>query len=219
VALLPSGRQHFLYSVQWTVPGEGAETGLYAGSLVSDREKLVSSEISGNVAFASGRLLFACGGTIMAAPFEPDRVNLTGSPISITDQEIETEAIFLQTGFSVASKGALMFESTDDFASHLAWFDSSGRELGRIPQSGYRSPSLSPNGRMVAVACDEAHSGSNSICIYDLDRGVSTPLPTDPATPIQSGPATVERSPTNRASRESPTCSASRFTGPLHRAS
>lgn len=170
---LPDGK-HFLYSVQWTVPGEGTETGLYAGSIGSDREKLVSSEISGNVAFASGRLLFGSGGRIMAAPFDPDRVNFTGPPVSITDQEIETEAIFLQTGFSAASNGALIFESTDDFASHLVWFESSGRELGQIPQSGYRSPSLSPNGRMVAVACDEARNGSHSICTYDLDRGVST---------------------------------------------
>jgi hypothetical protein len=92
--------------VQWTVPGEGSGTGIYAGSLDSKGERLVSSEIAGNVAFAAGHLLFVLEGRILAQPFDPVRLRTTGPPVSITEQEIETDTITLLSGFSVAQAGA-----------------------------------------------------------------------------------------------------------------
>jgi Tol biopolymer transport system component len=99
---------------------------------------------------------------------------MTGSPTALTEQEIEKDTIYLQSGFSASEAGDLVFESAPDFSSHLTWFDSTGKELGQIPQTGYRTPTLSPDGRKVAVVCDEAHNGKHSICVYDLERGVST---------------------------------------------
>jgi eukaryotic-like serine/threonine-protein kinase len=184
---LPDG-QHFLYSVQWTVPAEGSGTGLYAGSLDSKGDRLVSSEIAGNVALSSGHLLFVREGRILAQPFDPVRLRTTAPPVSITEQEIERDTITLLSGFSASQAGGLVFGSAADFASHLTWFDSSGHELGTVPQSGYRSPSLSPDGRTVVVACDEAHKGRYSICVYDLERGVSTKITdgSNDASPIWS---------------------------------
>lgn len=169
---LPDGNQ-FLYSVQWTVPGEGPGAGLYAGSLDSKRDTLVSSEISGKVAFAFGHLLFVREGMLLAQPFDPVRLHLTGSPVSLTGQEIEADGTYIQSGFAVSEAGDLVFESAPDFSSHLTWFDSSGAEFGQIPQTGYRSPTFSPDGRQVVVVCDEAHNGRRSICVYDVERGIS----------------------------------------------
>ncbi len=170
---LPDGKR-FVYSVQWTVPGEGLGNGLYVGSLDSTRDGLVSGKISGNVAFAFGHLLFVREGKLLAQPFDPVRLQLSGSPVALTAQEVEKDTIYLQSGFSVSEAGDVVFESAPDFSSHLTWFDPSGRELGQIPQTGYRSPTLSPDGRKVAVSCDEGHDGKHSICVYDLERGVST---------------------------------------------
>jgi eukaryotic-like serine/threonine-protein kinase len=170
---LPDGKR-FLYSVQWAVAGEGLGTGLYVGSLDSTRDGLVSADISGNVIFALGHLLFVRDGKLLAQSFDPVRLELSGSPMALTQQELEKDTIYLQSGFSVSDAGDLVFESAPDFSSHLTWFDPSGRELGHIPQTGYRSPRLSPDGRKVAVSCDEAHDGKHSICVYDLERRVST---------------------------------------------
>jgi DNA-binding winged helix-turn-helix (wHTH) protein/Tol biopolymer transport system component len=180
--------KHFLYTVQWTVPGEASGSGLYAGSLDSRGETLVSAEITGNVAFASGHLLFVREGRIFAQPFDPIRLRLSGSPTAISEQEIETDSTALPFGFSVSQSGALVFQSDADFGSHLTWFDSSGRELSRIPQGGYRSPTLSPDGRTVAVVCEEPHNGSHSICVYDLERNVAIRITDGPndAFPIWS---------------------------------
>ena len=170
---LPDGNR-FLYSVQWTVPGEGPGPGLYAGALDSRRDELISAGISGNVAFALGHLLFVREGKLLAQPFDPARLRLTGSPVALTEQEIEKDTIYRQSGFAVSEAGDLVFESAPGFSSHLTWFDRSGRELGQIHQAGYRSPTLSPDGRKAAVSCDEAHNVRHSICMYDLERGVST---------------------------------------------
>jgi len=94
---LPDGK-HFLYSVQWTVPGESG-TGLYAKSLTSDQETLVSSEIAGNVAVFSGHLFFARGGKILAQPFDATALRLTGAPAAVTDQEVIRMSSFCRVGF------------------------------------------------------------------------------------------------------------------------
>lgn len=184
---LPDGT-HFLYSVQWTVPGEAAGSGLYAGSLDSKSETLVSADITGNVAFSSGDLLFVREGRIFAQPFDVLRLRLTGTPAALTEQEIETDTMSFEYGFSVSQSGVLVFESDTDFGSQLTWFDSLGRGLGRLPQGGYRSPTLSPDGRTVAVVCDQAQKGSYSICAYDLERNVATRITDGPndAFPIWS---------------------------------
>jgi DNA-binding winged helix-turn-helix (wHTH) protein len=184
---LPDGR-HFLYFLQWNVRGESRNAGLYAGSLDPRRDKLISTEITGNIAFALGQLLFVREGKLLAQPFDPVRLEIKGPPTPLTEQEIETDAIYSHSGFAVSEPGDLVFESAPDFSSHLTWFDSSGKELGQIPQTGYRSPTLSPDGRKVAVSCEEAFNGKHSICVHDLERGVSSRITkgTDDGIPIWS---------------------------------
>ena len=173
---LPDG-ERFLYSVQWTTPGDGSGTGLYAGTLENQQTVLVSPELTGNVAFVSGRLLFFRGGRVLAQRFDPARLLLAGSPVPLTEPEIEQDPVSLRSGFSPVQDTGFVFESAADFRSRLTWFDASGRELGSIGASGYGSPNLSPDGRAVAVACDDSnHPGRRGICVYDLHRGVSTRL-------------------------------------------
>lgn len=173
---LPDGSR-FLYSVRWTMPGEGRGMGLYLASLDSSTSRLVSQEIIGNVALVSGRLLFVRAGRLFAQRVD-EQIRLIGKRVPVTEQEIETDAISLRSGFAAGPK-ALVFESAADFRSHLTWFDASGRELGQIAQTGYRSPNLSPDGQSVAAACDQGLNGKESICIYDLKRGVSVQLTDD----------------------------------------
>ena len=172
---LPDGKQ-FLYFVDWSAPQDKQGDGIYVGSLDSGEAKLISSELSGTVQYASGNLLYVRDRGLMAQPFSVDRLETTGAPTSIVQQELEKDMGFSQSGFSVSQNGVLLFQSLADSPSRMAWFDSSGKELEQLPEGGYRDPSLSPDGRFLAVASDDERNGRYYVRIYDLARGFSTCL-------------------------------------------
>jgi eukaryotic-like serine/threonine-protein kinase len=172
---LPDGK-HFLYHVDWSAPEDKHGNGIYVGSIDSGEPKLISSDLSGNVVYASGHLLYVRDRSLMAQPFSVDRLETTGLPVAIAQQELQKHVGFSQSGFSVSKNGVLVFQSLADAPSRLIWFDSSGKELDQLPEGGYRDPSLSPDGRFLAVASDDEHNGRYYVRIYDLARGISTPL-------------------------------------------
>ena len=167
---LPDGK-HFLYFVDWSAPEDKQGKGIYVGSLDSGEPKLISSGLSGNVAYASGNLLYVHDRSLMAQPFSVDRLETTGSPVPIAQQELLKDMGFSQSGFSVSQQGVLLFQSAADAPSRLVWFDSSGKEMEQLPEVGYRDPRLSPDGRFLAVASDDEHNGKYYVRIYDLARG------------------------------------------------
>jgi hypothetical protein len=171
------GSDRFLYFVNRTGPGDALCNGVHAGSLSSMEARLVSPEIDGNVAFACGQIFFVSGGALKAQPFDPQGLQLTGQPVAIAQHEMEIwEKAWFHSGFSVSESGILIFQSSNDFAPELIWTDASGNPQGRIQQRGYRVPSISPDGRFVAVSADEFHDGTWRISIHDLERGVTTRL-------------------------------------------
>jgi eukaryotic-like serine/threonine-protein kinase len=172
---LPDGK-HFLYFADWTAPQGTHGKGIYVGSLDSQEPKLISSELSGTVVYASGNLLYLRDRSLMAQPFSVDRLETTGPPVPIAQQEVENTISFWQSGFSVSQNGVLLFQSAADTPSRLVWFDSSGKELEQLPEGGYRDPCLSPDGRFLAVASDDEHNGKYFVRVYDLARGISTRL-------------------------------------------
>jgi serine/threonine protein kinase len=172
-SFLPDGK-HFLYFRDWSTPDNPQGNGIYVGSLDSGDVHLISSELSGNVAFASGNLLYVRDRTLAAQPFDPDRLEITGAAVSISEPELEKDAAFSQSGYSVAQNGALVFQSATDSPSRLIWFEDSGKELGQLPGAGYTDPHISPDGRFVAVSSDDERNGKYFIRIHDLARGIST---------------------------------------------
>ena len=172
---LPDGK-HFFYFVDWSAPEDKQGNGIYVGSVESGEPKLVSSELSGTVAYASGHLLYVRDRKLMAQPFSVDRLQTTGPPVPIAQQELEKDAAFSQAGFSASGNGVLVFQSAADSPSRLVWFDSSGKELQQIPEVGYNFPNLSTSGRFLAVASDDEHNGRYYARVCDLERGVSTRL-------------------------------------------
>jgi serine/threonine protein kinase len=172
---LPDGK-HFLYFADWSGSADPQGNGIYVGSLDGREGKLVSSELKGNVLFASGHLLYVRARTLMAQPFDTDRLETTGSAMPLTGEELEQRTSFLIFGFSVSQNGVLVFQSAADSASRLVWYDQSGKELGQLPQVGYKDPDLSPDGNFLAVSSDDEHNGKHFIRIFDLKRGTSTRL-------------------------------------------
>jgi serine/threonine protein kinase/Tol biopolymer transport system component len=172
---LPDGK-HFLYGMDWSTADDPQGNGIYVGSLDAMPPKLVSSESAGNVAFAAGHLLYGRDRSLRAQPFDPDRLQPSGSVVSIAEQELEEDPGFSHSEFSVSENGVLVFQSLADSVSKLMWFDQSGKELSQIAEAGYSHPRLSPDGRFLAICSDDARNGKLFIRVYDLARGAATRL-------------------------------------------
>ena len=176
---LPDGT-HFLYS-DLSGPMNTQGESIYLGSLDGSDPKLISSKIAGNVAYASGHLLYGRDYSLWAQPFDLRRLEVSGTARSITSQEIDEERSFSHAEFSVSQNGILVFQSLADSRARLAWFDASGKELGQVSEPGYQDPRLSPDGRFLAVSSDDARNGKLFIRVYDLLRGISARLTDDGA--------------------------------------
>lgn len=168
---LPDGR-HFLYFADWNP----VDNGIYAGSLDTLESQLLTSEITGNVTFASGHLIYVRDRRLMAEPFDPSRLEPTGPPVPLGEQELEKDLAFYRSGFSVSDDGLLVFQSAAEAPSRLVWYDPNGRDLGQIPAERLRDPRISPDGRFLAVSSDDFGNGKRFIRVFDLARGVSTRL-------------------------------------------
>ena len=171
---LPDAK-HFLYSADW-ISSDPQGHGIYVGSLDAAQGKLIFPELRGNVLFASGHLLYVRGRILLAQPFDPNRLETTGPAIPLTGEELEERTSFWIFGFSASQNGALVFQPAADSASRLVWYDQNGKELGQLPQVGYKDPDLSPDGRFLVVSSDDEHNGKHFLRIVDLQRGTSTRL-------------------------------------------
>jgi hypothetical protein len=153
---------------------------VFIGSLASPTRTPILPEVSRNAVFVSNALLYVRGTTLMAQPFDPARLRLTGESVRIAERELVDQSPALPSAFSVSDSGLLTFQSSRDFSPRLIWFDAAGKELGQLPVTGYTDPALSSDGRQVAASCDDAGDGHLSICVYDISRGVATRLTAGP---------------------------------------
>ena len=165
-AFLPDGR-HFLFFVR-----SSENTGVYLGSLETTLTKFLVRS-TGKAVFASpGHLLFRDRGILMAAPFDQTRLEVTGEPTPLTDRS---------DAFSVSSTGVLL-HAPGSSSTGLVWVDRTGREIEEIPISGvFRHQRLSHDGRRLAAAEPDPHTGSMDIWIYDLLRHIPSQLTFDAA--------------------------------------
>jgi hypothetical protein len=115
---LPDSK-HFLYFADWSNSSDPQGNGIYVSSLDPGQSKLISSEVKGNVFFASGHLLYVRGRTLMAQPFDADRLETTGAAKPLSGEELEERTSLLIFGFSVSQNGVLVFQSAADAASRL----------------------------------------------------------------------------------------------------
>jgi eukaryotic-like serine/threonine-protein kinase len=176
---LPDGR-HFLYVSLASSLQTGDISEIRVGSLDSTDDKKISSENVRTVAFAHDHLFFVRNGVLYSQRFDSAQLRTTGQPIPVTDRDVAGPSVFYPSEFSISQSGVLAFQSSTDLASHLVWFDPTGKELGTFKGTQYFDPAFSPDGRMLAGSCDQSTSGSLVICIQDLSRGVTTRLTAGP---------------------------------------
>ena len=126
---------------------------------------------------STGHLVYVRAGALMAAPFDPDRLEVTGPPIAIVEGVMPstgiTGAAFV--GFSELGWLAYVPGTAQATERKLAWVDRKGEEkLLPATSQTYSGLSLSPDGQRVAVEIDEGNQ--QDIWVYDIAREVLTRL-------------------------------------------
>jgi eukaryotic-like serine/threonine-protein kinase len=124
----------------------------------------------------SGHLVYAQRGTLMAVPFDPQRLTVTGAAVPVVEDVLQSP----RTGhaqYSFSATGSLVYvPGTAQAApqSRLVWVGRNGTEQPlAAPGHAYRRPQLSPDGRRVAVGIQEQET---QVWLYDLARGTLTRL-------------------------------------------
>ncbi len=166
---LPDGK-HFLY-LAVSPSTEAEDRGIYVGSLDStERTRLLSA--NSNVVYAPpGYLLFNREGTLMAQPFDAERIQLTGEPVPVAEG-LEFNPGSGRAAFAASENGVLAYRGGLGAPLRtLVWVSRNGAEqaLG-APARPYDQPRLSPDGRRVAVEIGP------QIWAYDLVRETLTRL-------------------------------------------
>jgi Tol biopolymer transport system component len=170
IQFLPDGR-HFLYIA---LPRKT----IYAGSLDGEPPVTLLTPDS-KAMYAAGHLLFVRQGTLLAQPFDVEKLQLSGEPVAIAkgiDFNPYGSAAFH------ASNGVLAYRTNVVTTAQFGWYDRAGRAIGPPigEQAMWREFALSPDNRFVAAERADAGLGAVDLWLIDLIRGVSSRLTTDP---------------------------------------
>ncbi|MCZ6768889.1 MAG: protein kinase, partial [Acidobacteria bacterium] len=127
---------------------------------------------------STGHLVFEQRGTLMAAPFDLDRLEVTGDPSPVL-QGVRGE-LASWSDYMVSDEGTLVYvPGSMSKKRSLVWVDREGKtqpvtEIRR----DFKDPHLSPDGQRLAVSVT-SDLGVVDVWIYDIARGTLTPFTFD----------------------------------------
>jgi len=172
---LPDGR-HFIYLGR---SSQREHSAIYVGSIDSKESKvLLNSEASAAYA-PPGYLLFLRGRTLMAQPFNADKLELSGDSLPIVDQ-IGYSATTARTLFSVSSTGVLAYRPNVPSNTQLVAIDRAGKQLEKEGNEGdFLGLSLSADNKRIAVSRLDPDVGSYDLWIIELGGGKALRLTFD----------------------------------------
>jgi tRNA A-37 threonylcarbamoyl transferase component Bud32 len=165
-SFLPDGR-HFLYVVTSISGGNSVNL----GSLDGQPSKPVL-QTDANAIYAAGFLFFVRERTLLAQPFDPNRLETTGDPLVVA-QNVETLSGNAFAAFSASDTGTVSYRSgsSGGVVSQLVWFDRGGRRLGTVGEPADQAEvQLSPDANRVAVSVFDPDRRARDLWIYDLAR-------------------------------------------------
>jgi Tol biopolymer transport system component len=142
---------------------------LAASSLRTGERKTLALSGTSPHYLSTGHLIYAEQGTLMAVPFDVQRLQITGTPVPVIEGVLQSTGNgFAQ--YAVSADGSLVYIPGSIQASqrNLVWVDRKGAETAiAAPARAYRYPRISPDGQRVAVTVEEAES---NVWLYDLRR-------------------------------------------------
>ena len=127
---------------------------------------------------ATGHLLLAREGVLFAAPFDVDRLEVTGKPVPVVREVMGARNSGVVYA-DVSDTGLLAYFSgkSSTRRARLVWryFDGRSEPVRGASEEGYIDPSLSPDGKKIAMAI-AADDGAFHVWTYDIERETPTRL-------------------------------------------
>jgi len=166
---LPDGR-HFLFEDQLQL---GSNDDVLRIGLLNSKEVKTIGPSNSNAMYAQGYLLFLRGNTLVAQPFDENRLVTTGDPAPVAER-VQTAVPAGSVGvFSVSRDGLLVYQSgSGGTGLQLTWFDRTGKSTGTLGEGGnVFSLEFSPDRKSVAVALV---GQTSDLWIYDTAKGLRT---------------------------------------------
>jgi eukaryotic-like serine/threonine-protein kinase len=182
---LPDGK-HFLYYAGYN--SGNANNSVFYGSLDSQGGKFVVKNESAARFYPPNHILLVRKGNLLAQPFDPSRMEMSGEPVRISEDVYENGGLG-RAPFSTSNNGVLAFRGSGaqpvvEGGEQLTWRDRKGTKLAEVgPPGVYDQAVLSPNGKLVAVQVSPQTIGnsneiniSDHIWLLDLSNGVFSRL-------------------------------------------
>jgi serine/threonine-protein kinase len=130
-----------------------------------------------------GFLVYATRGTLQAVRFDPGRLEVSGEPMAVIDQVMNTS--IGNANYSVSQNGTLVYVPGGGALAQnvaprsLVWVDRRGIETPiKAPPRSYGIARLSPDSTRVAL---DIRSPAQDIWVWDLGRETLSPVNLDPA--------------------------------------
>ena len=182
--MLPGG--HAVLFTIARMPFRWDDAQIAVRSLVTGEQKILLDDGADARYVPSGHLVFARRGTLMAAPFDLARLEVTGTPVALVEglmQSVNMPNTVADSGaahFSVSNRGVLVYATGGirrDDPRGLVWVDRTGTsESLPVPPSPYYGPQLALTDKRVAVFTTP--SGNSRVWTLDPNRGVLTAFTT-----------------------------------------
>ncbi|MEO7216792.1 MAG: hypothetical protein ABI026_01225 [Gemmatimonadaceae bacterium] len=168
---LPDGR-HFLYAEGNGTSWGGAVRVAELGDLTS-RQLL---DVPSNVIYADGRLLYTRGGLLMAQPFDPVHVKLSGRSAAVVP-ELETDEFRVDGNFTASAPGMLVFRGLAPVDANIGLFDPKTRAMKVLAtHTTVGLARISPDGRYVLANRENESGQARALSLFRIDGGMWTRL-------------------------------------------
>ena len=168
--LLPGGQV-----VLFTLHAHDGRFHVMAETLATGSRKLLIESAFDAHYVDSGHLVFARDGRILAVPFDVNRLEVIGRPVTLVESVMGRPQDG-NGGYRLAANGTLAFLPAPSLAGRtLTWVDRTGVETPLpIASRAFSTPSISPDGARLAFAV--ADGDRRDVFTYDIADGTLTKL-------------------------------------------
>ncbi len=172
---LPDGR-HLLFLALASGQTSGP---ISAISLDNPSQRTRVVESAGAAAYSAGWLFYsttAGGRTLVAQPFDADRLALRGTPQPIRDA-LPVATTAGGGNFDVSATGTLVVDRPRPVITQLTWMDRTGHAVGTVgPRATVMDFALAPDARRVVADLQESDAAQRTLWLFDGVREQGTRL-------------------------------------------
>ena len=179
VPMVLPGAKALVFSVHI---GSFEDTHLETLSLETGRRSVLIEDGLRSFYVPSGHLVYGSGGTIYAARFDLERLEVVGPSVPIVS-DVETDPSGRFALYALSSSGTLLYTKSGQGLHHrrLVWKHRDGTvEPVDVDPGRYEQVRVSPDGRLALVTLVKDNDDvEEAVVTIDLARGVTTQLPSD----------------------------------------